>query len=82
MTRFEDVVYELSRIRDGTSLQESSLIDTARAVLKNYNFTRTSYDRIRNWFDLDPERWEPFVQAVLDRYQRPNHSPPEGTGQS
>jgi hypothetical protein len=61
-----DLLYLYSRHPQNTTLAEDSI----QIILDNYNLTQKKYNRIIQDLNSKPERWEAFLQEVLDQINR------------
>ena len=61
-----DLLYLLDRHAQNTTLPEDSI----QIILDNYNLTQKKYNRIIHDLNGKPERWEAFLQEVLDQINR------------
>ncbi len=64
---FIKVYVELQRLKERHPDQRILPLDSSRAIIHKYGFTREAYDSSYAYFNEKPERWEAFYKEVLDR---------------
>jgi hypothetical protein len=49
---------------------KETYLDSARIILKRYNFSRSQYDKIIQQYQQKPEQWEAFYKEVLKELEQ------------
>ena len=70
--RFIRVYVELQKLKQHHTPAHSVLLDSSRAIIEKYGFTREEYEQVFAYFNEKPERWEAFYNEVLERLERDN----------
>jgi len=68
--RFIRVYVELQHLKKHHTATDSVLLDSSRAIIDKYGFTREEYEHILAYFNEKPERWEAFYNDVLQQLER------------
>jgi hypothetical protein len=65
--RFVQVYVQLLQVRERLTPQHPALIDSCKAILEKYHFTKEEYDKHLTYFNEKPERWEAFFKEALEQ---------------
>ena len=71
---FVEATVDLLYLHDRHTRNTTLLEDSIQIILDNYNLTQKKYNRIIHDLNGKPERWEAFLQEVLDQINRFDNS--------
>ncbi|MFH1943151.1 MAG: hypothetical protein ABIL68_13690 [bacterium] len=65
--RFVQVYVQLLQVKERLTPQHPALLDSSKAILEKYHFTKEEYDKYTAYFNEKPERWEAFFKEALEQ---------------
>jgi hypothetical protein len=70
--RFVEVYVALQKLGERHLPPAAVPIDSSRAIIREYGFSREEYDQAYAYFNEKPERWQAFYKEVLERIKKSN----------
>jgi hypothetical protein len=65
--RFVEVYVELQKFKQRHSDLDPIPLDSSRAIVQKYGFTKQEFENSLAYFNENPERWEMFYKQVTER---------------
>lgn len=65
--RFVEVYVELQKFKRRHSDLDPIPLDSSRAIVQKYGFTKQEFENSLTYFNENPERWEMFYKKVTER---------------